>query len=160
MKKRLVIANWKMYIHSPDAAKSLFPCSAQVGRPLRRRSVGSAAVYPAPGVKVKLGGQTLSSYADGAHTGEISRLCSKPREPLCYRRSLERRTLGDTNEDVHAQLAAAAGAGVVPVLCVGETARSADGAHFSLLEEQLASALRGAQSLPRNSLSRTNRYGR
>ncbi len=150
MKKRLVIANWKMYIHSPDAAKKFISL-------LKRKSAGLSGVeaWVAPPFTllpvlkgVKLGGQTLSSYADGAHTGEISAAMLKAAgATFVIVGHSERRTLGDTNEDVHAQLAAAAGAGVVPVLCVGETARSADGAHFSLLEEQLASALRGAQSL-------------
>src|SRR3989344_2998705 len=149
MKKRLVIANWKMYIESPDEAKKFVAA-------LKRKaaSYGGVDAWIAPPFTllpmlkgVKLGGQAVSASI-GVHTGEVSAAMLKEAGAsfVIVGRS-ERRASGDTNEMVHAQLAAAAGARLAPVLCVGESERTADGAHFNFIQEQLASALRGAQSL-------------
>jgi triosephosphate isomerase len=59
----------------------------------------------------------------------------------------ERRAAGESNEDVRVQLGVVAGAGLVPVLCVGELEQAPDGAHFSFIEEQLTSATKGLQSM-------------
>jgi triosephosphate isomerase len=63
----------------------------------------------------------------------------------------ERRAAGDSDETVHAALRAAAGAGLVSILCVGETERDAGGAHFSFVEGQLSSALK---DFPKQSASK------
>ncbi len=157
MKKRLVIANWKMYIESPDEAKKFIS--------ILKRKVASftgvdAWIAPPftmlPALKgVKLGGQAVSANS-GAHTGEVSAdMLKEAGAAFVIVGHSERRAhstssgqaAGDTNEDVHAQLAAAAGAGLSVVLCVGESERMPDGAHFTKIAEQLSSALDGAQSL-------------
>src|SRR3989344_5829280 len=154
--KRLVIANWKMYIESPEEAKGFVSS-------LKRKSASFTGVdaWIAPPFTllsvlggIKLGGQAVSAHGsfdsaqDKAHTGEVSAAMLKSAgASFVIVGHSERRASGDTNEAVHAQLAAAAGVGLVPVLCVGERERTAEGAHFNFIEEQLASALRGAQSL-------------
>ena len=149
MKKRLVIANWKMYIESPEEAKKFV---ATLKRKATSLSGVEAWVAPPftllPALRgVKLGGQAVSANI-GAHTGEVSAAMLKEAgASFVIVGHSERRASGDTNEQVHAQLAAAAGARLAPVLCVGESERTADGAHFNFIQEQLASALRGAQSL-------------
>jgi triosephosphate isomerase (TIM) len=151
MKKRLVIANWKMYVDSPEAAKKF---SAGLRRALPKLKGVEAWVAPAytllPGVAValkgstiKVGGQALSAQS-GAHTGEVSgRMLKQVGATFTIVGHSERRAAGTTNADVRAQLVAAAEAGLVPVLCIGELERDAQsGAHFSTIEEQLGSALR------------------
>jgi triosephosphate isomerase len=138
-----------MYIESPEAAKRFISS-------LKRRATALAAAeaWIAPPFTllpllkgVKIGGQTLSADV-GAHTGGISSMMLKEAgASFCLVGHSERRALGESNEDIHAQLAAAANAALAPVLCVGERERTADGAHFSFIEEQLSSALRGVQSL-------------
>jgi triosephosphate isomerase len=59
----------------------------------------------------------------------------------------ERRAMGESDEAIRAAFAAAAGAGLVPILCVGELERQADGSHVAFVAAQLHSALRGTQSL-------------
>ncbi len=150
MKKRLVIGNWKMYIESPEEAKKL--ASA-----LKRKAASYAGVevWLAPSFTLlpilkgtKLGGQSVSAHAGGAHTGDVSaKMLKAAGATFAIVGHSERRAAGDSDEAVHAQLAAAAGAGLAPVLCVGELVREASGAHFSFIEAQLMSALRGAQSL-------------
>ncbi len=156
--KRLVIANWKMYIQSPDAAKSFI-------KSLKRKTATFAGVdaWIAPPFTllpvlkgVKLGGQAVSAHANGAHTGEVSAAMLKAAgATFVIVGHSERRAshstgsvqVGDTKENVHAQLAAAGGAGLAPVLCVGESERTPEGTHFTKIAEQLSSALNGAQSL-------------
>jgi triosephosphate isomerase (TIM) len=148
-KKRIVIANWKMYVESPQAAKAFVSS-------LKRKAVSYKGVeaWIAPPFTIlpllkgiKLGGQTVSSK-EGAHTGEVSAAMLKAAGAhFCIVGHSERRSAGDTNESVHAALVRTAEAGLVPVLCIGESVRSPDGAHWSVIEEQIASALRGAQSL-------------
>ena len=149
MKKRLVIANWKMYIESPDEAKGFVST-------LKRKAASyegvDAWIAPPftllPVLKgIKIGGQAISANM-GAHTGEVSSAMLKDAgASFVIVGHSERRASGDTNEAVHAQLAAAGGAGLAPVLCVGESERTPDGTHFTKIAEQLSSALDGAQSL-------------
>ena len=149
MKKRLVIANWKMYMESPEEAKKFIST-------LKRKAASyegvDAWVAPpftmVPALRgIKLGGQAVSAHA-GAHTGEVSAdMLKEAGAAFVLVGHSERRAAGDTNADVHAQLAAAAGAGLSTVLCVGESERMPDGAHFTKIAEQLSSALDGAQSL-------------
>jgi len=150
MKKRLVIANWKMYIQSPEAAKGFV-----AGLKRKTKNINNVEVWIAPPFTVlpllkgvKVGAQTVAAHAEGAYTGDVSATMVKHAgASFAIIGHSERRAFGLTNEQVHAQLAAAAGAGLVPVLCVGERERTQDGSHFSVIEEQLTSALRGAQSL-------------
>ncbi len=148
-KKHLVIANWKMYIESPEEAKKFV---SALKRKFTSFSGVEAWIAPPftllPVLKgIKIGGQAVSANT-GAHTGEISaHMLKEAGASFVIIGHSERRAAGDTSVDVHAQLAAVAGAGLVPVLCVGEGARTPDGAHFSFIQEQLSSALTGAQSL-------------
>ncbi len=152
MRKCTVVANWKMYIESPDKAKAFVAG-------LRRKTKNISGVdawiaAPAPFISalaksggIKIGGQAVSANI-GAHTGEVSAAMLKASgTSFVLVGHSERRAIGDTNEDVHAQLAAAAGAGLIPVLCVGEIERTHDGSHFTKISEQLSTALSGTQSL-------------
>lgn len=149
----LVIANWKSYIESLEAAKAFVQA-------LKRRKELGAEAWVAPpsvflaelaktlkGTGIKLGGQALSAH-EGAQTGGVSAMMLKTSgASFVLAGHSECRAQGESDKDVHAQLAAAANAALAPVLCVGERERTADGAHFTVIEEQLLSALRGAQSL-------------
>jgi len=145
----LVIANWKMYIETPEAARTFVSS-------LKRRAASFApaeAWVAAPFTLLpllkgtKLGGQTVSAH-EGPHTGEVSAMMLREAgASFVLVGHSERRALGESNTDIHAQLAAAANAALTPVLCVGERERTAEGTHFTTIEEQLTSALRGAQSL-------------
>lgn len=157
-KKRLVIANWKMYIESPDAAKKF---AAGLRRKVAKMqgvevwiapsfTLIPAVVAAVKGSRIKTGAQCVSSF-DGAHTGYVSaRMIKTAGASFVIVGHSERRALvsgttqaaGENNETIRAQLVRAADAGLVPVLCIGERERDAAGGHFSLIEEQLGSALR------------------
>ncbi len=149
MKKRLVIANWKMYIESPQEAKALLTGLKRKTSKLPQLDVWVAPPFTLlPLLKgIKLGAQTISAHT-GAHTGEVSATMAKAAgATFAIIGHSERRAAGESNEQVHEALVHAARAALVPVLCVGELSRQDDGAHFAYITEQLTSALRGAQSL-------------
>lgn len=162
-KKPLVIANWKMYLESPEEAKAFAQGLKRKVKKIAGVDVAVAAPFPfiaevakvLKGSGVKVGAQTVSAHT-GAHTGDVSAAMLKAvGVHFVIVGHSERRaqgttlghTTGETNEVVHAQLVQAAQAGLSPLLCVGELERSADGAHFTYIEEQLTSALRGTQGL-------------
>ncbi|MBH0115489.1 triose-phosphate isomerase [Salinibacterium sp. NG253] len=75
-------------------------------------------------LEVRFGGQDLSEHDSGAYTGEISGafLASLDCRYVLVGHS-ERRTMhGETDEQLARKVAAAVKHGLVPVLCVGETA--------------------------------------
>lgn len=153
MKKRLVIANWKMYVGAAPEAKKFL--AALKRKMLSHKSVEAwiappFTLIPALAGKgaVKIGAQALSAHAEGAHTGEVSAAMAKGAgASFAVIGHSERRAAGESEQSIHDQVVRAAEAGLVPVLCVGESERTQDGAHFNTIESQLASALRGSQSL-------------
>jgi triosephosphate isomerase (TIM) len=151
-KKKLVIANWKLYIEKPDEAKRF------VGRLRRRRLSGGVEVVVAPsyplipataaalkGSKIKIGAQSVSEFEGGAHTGEVSAAALKNcGVSYAIVGHSERRAQGESEETVKKQLARAREAKLVPVLCVGERERDPGGAYLSFIENQLRAALTGS----------------
>ncbi len=164
MKKPLVIANWKMYIESPEEAKAFVSGLKRLTRrPTTEGKLSKTTgveVWVAPpdpfipelvkatkGTKIKIGAQTASPY-EGGHTGEVSAAMLKSvGAQFCIVGHSERRAMGESNSMVHDALVHAGQAALAPVLCVGELERKEDGSHFAFIEEQLRSALKGAQSM-------------
>ena len=97
------------------------------------------------GTGIALGAQTVSEHASGAYTGEVA--ASMLRDVGCEYAIVghsERRALfGETSAAVAAKFEAAAGAGLVPVLCVGETLEEREaGRTEAVVGEQLGAVLR------------------
>lgn len=152
IKKRLVVANWKMYIESPEEAKKF-------AATLRRKSrlfAGVDVVIAPPftllplvvsalkGSTIRTGAQTLSHHEYGAHTGSISGdMLKKNGVTHVIVGHSERRAAGESEKEIHAQLSAAAKAGLTSILCVGESERDAGGAYFSTITDQITSAMPG-----------------
>ncbi len=129
MSRALVIGNWKMHGSAAFTEELL-------GQLLARREVVSAAVavcppYPYLAMAQQLladsgiawGAQNLSAHEQGAFTGEVAADMLKD---LGCRFVLvghsERRALyGEDDAQVAAKFVAAQSAGLVPVLCLGET---------------------------------------
>jgi triosephosphate isomerase len=127
MRHPLVAGNWKMNGDS-EAVATL------VTGLLGIRCKAEIAVFPPyvyiPSVVMALkdstiavGGQNASEYETGAYTGEVSPLmlsdtgCQYALVGHSERRSL----YGETDRQIAAKFAAVKAAGLVPVLCVGET---------------------------------------
>ena len=82
--------------------------------PLARLFSGSA---------VKLGAQDCHAGASGAHTGDVSAVLLKEigADYVILGHSERRADHGETNADVAAKVAAALAAGLIPIVCVGES---------------------------------------
>lgn len=152
----LVIGNWKLYIETPKEAVAL----AKALRKHSRYFSGVSAWVAAPssllasvasalkGSVLRVGVQNVSAFEKGAHTGEVSAVSAEAAgAQFTIIGHSERRAMGEANEEIRAKLVQAVSAGLTPVLCVGENERSQDGAHFSVVAEQIRSVLSGTQSL-------------
>jgi triosephosphate isomerase len=125
MRERLVAGNWKMH-GSRESNGALL--DAVVGA-----NVACAVCVPFPflgqaqerlrGTPVAWGAQTLSEHPQGAYTGEVSAamLGEFGCRYVLVGHSERRQLFGEGDAQVAAKFAAARGAGITPILCVGET---------------------------------------
>ncbi len=93
---------------------------------------------------VALGAQTLSEYASGAYTGEVSAamLLEFECRYVIVGHSERRALFGETNAQVAAKFNAADKVGLVPIACVGETwAEREAGATQAVVAAQLDAVL-------------------
>jgi len=159
----LIAGNWKMHGARSEAQALSANLARSVGQE-RGREVVLAPPFTAlevvgreiAGSTIKLGAQNVHWEPTGAFTGEIS--VGMLKEAGCTHvivgHSERRQHFGETNETVNKRLVAALGAGLVPIVCVGETlaereadateaiiARQVESACGSLRSEQLASCV-------------------
>src|SRR3954471_20737727 len=127
-RSRLVAGNWKMH-GSRQANRAL------LGEILEQQAAAaeSAVCPPFPylaevaeqlrGSPVALGAQNVSEHAQGAYTGEVSAAMLKELgcRYVIVGHSERRQIYGETDAQVAGKFAAARGAGLTPILCVGET---------------------------------------
>jgi len=129
MRTKLVVGNWKMYgslavnltllTRIKEAAPAL-PCQVAVCVPFpylaQARSVLS-------GSRVGWGSQNVSKQPPGAHTGEVaaSMLIEFGCRYAIVGHSERRALYGETDEIAARKFDAAARAGIMPILCIGET---------------------------------------
>ncbi|MDX9706221.1 MAG: triose-phosphate isomerase [Azospira sp.] len=151
MRQKLVVGNWKMHGCSADNGRLL---SALVAGLPMLGDVAAAVCVPFPylaqaqnllaATPLAWGAQNLSGHAQGAHTGEVSAamLADFGCRYVIVGHS-ERRTLyGETDAQVVAKFSAAKAAGIVPVLCVGETlAQRESGETLAVVAAQLDAVL-------------------
>jgi triosephosphate isomerase len=135
MRARLVAGNWKMHgnrtgnrvlldavikgmsgIAGVECAVCVpFPYLAETAVQLARSSIGCAA-------------QNVSEHAQGAYTGEVSAamLAEFDCRYVLVGHSERRQLFGESDAQVAGKFVAAQGAGLTPILCVGETLAERD----------------------------------
>jgi triosephosphate isomerase (TIM) len=127
---RLVAGNWKM--HGSRAANNalLDALLSQLGR---EAGAECAVCPPFPyleqvsarlrGTPIALGAQNASEHGEGAYTGEVSAAMLKEFgcRYVIVGHSERRQIYGETDAQVAAKFCTMQGAGLVPILCVGET---------------------------------------
>lgn len=147
-RKRIVAGNWKMHGDMDFSAELAGAVAAGASD---YENVGIALCPPFPylsaaaeaveGTHIHVGAQDVAAQSGtGAYTGEVSG--EMLRDVGCWYALVghsERRSLfGDTNAIVAAKFNAAREAGLVPVLCLGETLDERDGGQMeSVLAAQL-----------------------
>ena len=129
MRKKLVAGNWKM--HGSLAQNAALLDAIKVGVEGLGCDVAVCPPYPylaqvqsaLSGTTVAWGGQSVSEHAIGAFTAEVSAtmLADFGCRYVLVGHSERRAMYGETDALVAAKFAAAQCAGLVPILCVGET---------------------------------------
>jgi triosephosphate isomerase len=153
MRTPFVIGNWKM---NGTLAESRALTTALREGLKRPRGVEVAVCPPftalttvadlLAGGPIALGAQNCHDEAAGAHTGEISpvMLVEIGCRLVLLGHSERRKELGETDEQINRKVAAALAHGLLPVLCVGETAEERrQGLTFTTVEGQLRAGLAG-----------------
>jgi triosephosphate isomerase len=132
MRARLVAGNWKM--HGSAAANRALLDALVAGV----QGVECVVCVPFPyvaqaaerlkGTTIAWGAQNVSEHAQGAYTGEVSAamLADLGCRYVLVGHSERRQLYGETDAVAAAKFAAAQGAGLRPIFCVGETLAERD----------------------------------
>ncbi len=149
MRRKLAAGNWKMNgtvasLAEFDALAAAFPapaCEVLICPPATLLSRMAAR----PGaVRIAVGGQDCHARASGAHTGDISApmLADAGASHVILGHSERRADHGETDAMVRAKTLAAHDAGLVAVVCIGETEAQRDaGQTLAVIGAQLAGSL-------------------
>ena len=106
----------------------------------------AAAVNAAAGSAIAIGAQNMHWEREGAFTGEVSAaMVRETGARYVIVGHSERRTLfGDTNDTVNKRMHAALAAGLVPIVCIGETLAERDRSEtMAVLDRQIKESLDG-----------------
>jgi triosephosphate isomerase len=146
--RQIIAGNWKMYGKLADVAgyaaairQAPKHLEMLICPPFTLLDRFAAALA---GTGIALGGQNCHGEAQGAHTGDISApmLAEAGASYVILGHSERRENHGETNADVRAKAEAAIGAGLVPIICVGETEAQRDaGEAEHLVRTQLTHSL-------------------
>ena len=153
MRTKLIAGNWKMNkdvrettILIDQLRQQLADIHHTVGvvicPPFTSLSVAQAAIAGTP---IRLGAQNMSEYDDGAYTGEISArmLVAAGCRYVILGHSERRQYFGETDERVNLRAKKALAAGLIPILCVGETLQERE---TGVTDEVVSRQIRGVLS--------------
>ncbi len=149
----LIAGNWKMHTTIAEA-EELAAAVAVASHGLADREVMIAPPFTAlaavakvvAGSPVRLAGQNVCWAEKGAFTGEIApaMLRDAGATMAIVGHSERRHVFGESNAMINKRLAGARAAGLIPILCIGETLEEREaGRTFAILETQLREGLAG-----------------
>lgn len=151
MRIPLIAGNWKMFKGVHDAvayAKELRVLAADIVDLELVIAPAFTAVHAVADAlrnsNVAVAGQDLYWEKEGAFTGAVSgpMLQEAGAALVIVGHSERRRVFGDTDEDVNRKVHAAYGAGLAPIVCVGETLDERDGGRtLEVLDTQVKAAI-------------------
>ena len=152
-RKPLIAGNWKMFKTGREAVETAEKL-VQLVRGADHTEVMIAPPFTAlvqvaeavEDTNVALGAQNLFWKVEGAFTGEISTgmLLAAGCTHVIIGHSERRQFFGETDESVNKKVKAAIAAGLIPVLCVGESETERDeNKTFSVLDKQVKIGLEG-----------------
>lgn len=157
MRKPIVATGWKMYMNDirssrellrelascadkyPDIETFLFPAAMHM----------ESASEILGDTSLSFGAQNISEFESGNYTGENSALLLKSLggKYVEIGHAERREIFGETNEQVHKKVRLSIRQGLIPVICVGETAESLErGNNRALLREQVCRSFDGADA--------------
>jgi triosephosphate isomerase len=149
MRRKLAAGNWKMNgtgasLGELEALKSAHPAPKVDILICPPATLVARFAAAAAGSAVATGGQDCHAAPSGAHTGDISAemLVDAGASAVIVGHSERRADHGETNEAVCAKAEAAHGAGLMAVICIGESlAQREAGETLDLIGAQLAGSL-------------------
>jgi triosephosphate isomerase (TIM) len=133
----LIAGNWKMNLDHLQAIAFVQKLAWSLKDAGHDVSTTEVAVFPpftdlrsvqtlinADDLQIAYGGQDISEHDSGAYTGEVSGvfLAALDTKYVIVGHSERRQYHGETDEQIGAKVAAAHRHGIVPIICVGETA--------------------------------------
>ena len=154
MPNALVAGNWKMHGTAASAAQ----LASQLARQWADADAAEVIVFP-PTVhiatvasvlvdsSVAIGAQNLSQFESGAFTGEISAamLVDLGCKYVLVGHSERRTVFGESSHCVAEKFVAAQAAGLIPILCVGETLQQRQqGQTMTVVADQIAAVVEQA----------------
>ncbi len=148
--QQLIAGNWKMNTRTAEAAvlaravthgAGALACELMVCPPFTALAAVAEALR---GSTVALGGQDCHAAPAGAYTGDIAAamLADLGCAGVILGHSERRQGHGETSPAVRAKALAAAAAGLMPIVCVGETGEERQaGAAVAIVRAQIAESL-------------------
>ena len=149
MRRKLAAGNWKMNglsasLEELAALRDAHPAPRVDMLICPPATLISAAVVTAADHPLQIGGQDCHAAESGAHTGDLSAAMLKDAGAgYVLTGHSERRTdHGESDEDVRAKTKAAHAAGLIAVVCIGETLQEREAANtLDIIAGQLAGSL-------------------
>jgi triosephosphate isomerase (TIM) len=155
--KPVVVANWKMNMTLDSISKFVdgfsgesFAAEVVVCPPSPYLYILNA-MKEQQNVSISLGAQNVHSEKNGAFTGDVSadQLLDVGCQYVIIGHS-ERRAIGETNAFIHQKVNQSVAAGLIPILCVGETENERQQHKTNeVVEEQVLSALQNIRDISR-----------
>jgi triosephosphate isomerase len=149
-RRRFVAGNWKMNKDVRETAPLIAAIAAGMKQAAPTADVAVCPPYTSlesaaraiEGTKLALGAQDMSQHDDGAFTGEVSAgmLLALGCRYVILGHSERRQYFGEGDGLVNAKAARALSAGLVPIVCVGETLAEREG---GLTSGRIASQVEG-----------------
>jgi len=159
VRRLLFAANWKMHLGPDEARAYLKTFRARYNRRDDRDvwffppavSIEAAAQATRERADLQVGAQDIYWEPKGAYTGAVSAALAQQAgaRATLIGHSERRHVFGETEADTRRKVAAALAAGLLPMLCVGETLAERDAGHtVAVVIRQLAAALGGTEGAP------------
>ena len=135
-RKQIIAGNWKMNNTVAEGQKLVTELMSIIDNPKKREVIVCVPFTCLKDVKkllkgrkIKLGAQNVHFKKSGAFTGEISAdmLSEIGVQYVIVGHSERRSMFGDTDETVALRAKAALDAGIIPIVCVGETLEEREG---------------------------------
>lgn len=153
MRRKIIAGNWKMNM-AGDEARMLAQGIRDRVQSVRHVEVLVCPAFPflqevgnvLRGSQVRLGAQNMHWEPQGAFTGEVSSrmLLTAGCQYVILGHSERRLYGGETDEQIRKKVAAALAAGLIPILCLGETLEEREsGQTQRVVGGQLESAVQG-----------------